>query len=67
MLDHEFPEDDFDYGRDSHHYRPIEEEPWYPEYKKHYEDTYSFDSLSRILETGESKTIINKEKNRSKK
>jgi hypothetical protein len=61
MLDHEFPEDDFDYGLDSNHYRPIEEQPWYPQYKKYSEDMGNFYKLSRILETGESKTIINKE------
>jgi hypothetical protein len=59
MLDFEFGEDDFDYGLDSNHYRPIEEQPWYPAYKKHWEAMYNFDRLSRILETGKSQAIQN--------
>jgi len=62
------PENDFDtpptdwsfeHGFESGH--PKEEESWYPAYKKHWEDLYNFDRLSSILETGKSKTILNKE------
>jgi hypothetical protein len=49
----------YEYGLESG--RPAEEEPWYPDYKKHWEDLYNFDRLSSILETGKSKTIQNKE------
>jgi len=49
--------DDFDYGRDSNH--QIEDEPWYPAYKKYWEDSYNFDRLSNILKTGESGIIQN--------
>ncbi|MDR2941741.1 MAG: hypothetical protein LBV17_04020 [Treponema sp.] len=46
-------ENDFEYF--------LEKEEWYPMYKKHYEDTFNFNSLSRILETGESQSVQNKE------
>jgi len=49
----------YEYGLESG--RPAEEEPWYPDYKKHWEDLYNFDRLSSILENGQSRIIQNKE------
>jgi hypothetical protein len=59
MLDHEFPEDDFDYGLESEHaYEKHEKDKEIS--RKYYASLYNFRRLSSILETGESQPVQNK-------
>jgi hypothetical protein len=59
MLDHEFPEDDFDYGLDSELSREKHERDKEIN-RKDFEILYKFDRLSRVLKTGDSQTVQNK-------